>query len=155
MGPVAVAAIPAAIQGVSSVASGVMGGKGAKKAADTQLTATREALAFQREQKAAEEKRYADAMNLWLSGRRQLLDRYGLPSSALGPYESSPYTNAPARVQTPEGVPYALQRQQMLLNNQPNIPQAPQAGGLGELMTNPELTLNNWSDWERYGLRQV
>ena len=74
--------VPAAIKGAADVASGVMGGKGAKAAAQTQLQGTREALAFQREQEANRKAEYDKAMaayqsqwNAWNANRMALLQR--------------------------------------------------------------------------------
>ncbi len=154
----------AAIGGVSTVASGVMGGKAAKEAAKTQLQANREALAFEREKKAAEEKRYADAMNLWLSGRRQLLDRYGLPASALGPFETANYAT-PTPYRAPTEQERALTALKILQAKgggglvgglvDKMIPKVEAQGSLATLMSGQDpQALNTWNEWDRYGLRQ-
>lgn len=128
--------VPAAIAAGSAIAGAVMGGKGAKGAAETQLQGTREALAFQQRQendrKAAYDKsvgQYEQQVAAWNANRSALAERYGIdigePSGGL-----------------PGGQPVTPGQ----------TPGLPQTATLGDLAASKAGGLGGWDKWSSYGL---
>jgi len=163
----------AGIAAGGQVASAAVGGKGAKKVADAQLQANREALAYQRERAEVEDARYRKNYAIWTAGRRQLMERYGID---VGPFDAAnaepPGPSSPeekyakymtdwerwnpnasdndrkkeayfAWLRTPQG------------QEQARIPPAG-SSNLGNVIQNPEapVELGSWNDWAKYGLGQ-
>lgn len=123
-----------AITGAASLGGAAIGGKGANKAAQTQLTASREALAFEREKEAARQKQYEQGLAAWSAGRRLLAARYGLNPEEVMPPGS---IGAPAAAGPAAGPPAAGGNiRDLLMARNEGVPQ----------------DIGAWSDWARYGL---
>lgn len=128
-----------AIQAGGQIAGAVVGGKGAKAAAETQLQGTREALAFQQRQendrKAAFNKsvaRYEQQVAAWNANRSVLAERYGIDIG-------SPSTGIPSGGQPETG--------------QPTTPGQPPAGDpAGNYSLGDLAGRKPWNEWSTYGL---
>jgi hypothetical protein len=142
----------ALIGGGAQLASGVMGGKAADKAAKTQLQGNREALAYQRESEAGRRADYEKAnaayqakWDAWNNNRMALLNRYGVDIG------SSP---APARPAGPSMAQPAQAPGGRLVQAQQQVGGMPQTGQtLGDLMRGPssidDVTRSLGSVWNQ------
>jgi hypothetical protein len=148
---------PAIIQGASQIASGAMGGKGAKDAAKIQAQTADKALAFERETEARRQENFQKAYNLWEGNRRILAQRYGidLPTSyslnevspgggITGPDVVIPtdtWLGGYGGLDVPPESPAANASQQ-----------GGNLYGLASQGVTQPLDISRWSDWSRYGL---
>jgi hypothetical protein len=99
--PAAIVA-PAAIGAAGQLGGALLGSRSAGKAADQQMRANREALAWEKQRYGAALNPYNRDRQLWEQGRNALLSRYGISIPGYGTY--SP-------VQMP-GTPQVLRSQQ-------------------------------------------
>lgn len=162
--PVAAAAVTAA----ATLAGGYLSGRGSSNAARSQERSSREAtraqeraaneaLAFEREKKAAEEVRYERAVaeykqqwDAWNSARMGLMRRYGINAPAGGQAPGPGGAGAAATARPTLGT--------FASGISPAITQPTPIGGPPELTPAeaplPTLdNLGNWNDWNRYQVR--
>ena len=132
--------MPPAIIAAGISAAGALGGaalssRSANKAADTQVQAGREALAWEKEKEARRRADWEKGMQIWSAGRQALAQRYGLDLGDVMPSEAGA---APMGAAVPPGV---AQRPMP-------TPGAMAQGGPGP------ADLGSTFDWRRYNLGQ-
>jgi hypothetical protein len=136
--------IAGGIAAAASLASAKMSQSAANKGTKAQSEATAQALAFEREQKAAAEARYKQGLGLWNARQKSLLDYYGIPSQGLVLDPSAITAGGPAGAMPDGAVPRPTATASTA---------SPAAGpaNVGEML-GPQ---GDWSDWRRYGLKQA
>lgn len=136
------------IRGVSSLVGAGLGARGQDKATEANLTASREALAYQREKDAAMEKQW----EVWNANRMALLQRYGVDIAQFsggGPAAAEPDVARP-RPQAGAGPAYAVEGPPVAGPG----PRGIQAMNLGEIMARkPGGGGGPWDSWDAHGLR--
>ncbi len=147
MGPIIGSAL---IGGGAQLASGLLGGKGAEKAAKAQERSAAAALAFAREQEAEQKRRYEQGYGQfnqqtadWYAARNALLNRYGVDIN-LGSGGLPPAGQAP---------PSAVPRAAVMSGKHLGAAVMPYQGKtLGQIAAPPEEPATDWADWSRYNL---
>ena len=97
----AVAIAPAAIQAGATIGGAAMSGKAGQKAAEMQLQANREALAFSRQQEAQRKTIYDQKMNQYTNMRNTLAQRYGITLANDAPAKEYTYGSELANTKSP------------------------------------------------------
>ncbi len=140
----------ALISGGANLASGIMGGKAADKAAKAQERSQQAALNFAREQEAEQKRRYEQGYGQfnqqtadWYAARNALLGRYGvdisLGSGGLPPGGQAPMAPPPGAAPRAAVRPYQGKTLGQIV--EPEAAQMPESRA--------------WDDWSRYNLGRL
>lgn len=140
----------ALIGGGAQLASGIMGGKGAEKAAKIQAQSQQAALNFAREQEAEQKRRYEQGYGQfnqqtadWYAARNALLNRYGVDIN-LGSGGIPPAGQVP---------PGAVPRAAVMSGKPLGAAVMPYQGKtLGQIAQPEAPPAEDWADWSRYNL---
>lgn len=124
-------------QGVGTVAAAGIQARAQNKATASQERATREALAFSKEQEVARKANYDRAYSIWDASRQELMRRYGITL----PPSTAPNPAAPNGALPRVGKPVIDPGDAMARQPQPGAT-------IGDLAQRAP----DWADWGRYNL---